>query len=257
MAKSMEWEIDNDILTSRRYDETVILSLKENLLFRLIDLPLKNLTFNYLDQLSSSEAIKLVVILTPPEGTGRAEYRSFYRKFYTNMDRSAVLRMYNAINQLVLKIVESPKMFIHAFRGKNVLMMLNLGLACDYRVVAESAMFQNPCMELGLLPKGGGAFFLTKMLGPGKAYEVLLSCEDITAEKAKTMGLVEKVVPDADLEEYLLTLAQSYCVQPANSLAGVKRLISHFHAGLKDFLERENQELIKIFDSASLVMDEH
>lgn len=255
MAKAMDWEIQTDILSSKRYDETVILHLKENLLFRLIDLSVKDLTFKYLDRLANSEAIKIIVIVTPPKGSGRDEYMAFYRKFYTNMDRAAVLRMYNAINQLVLKIIETPKLYIHAFQGKNTLMFLNLGLACDYRLAAHDALFQNPCMELGLLPKGGGAYFLTKILGPGKAYEVLLSCEDITAEKALRMGLVEKVVAGEDLEEMALTLAQGFAQQPANSLSGVKRLISYFHTDLRDFLEIENHELIKIFDSASLVMD--
>ena len=77
---------------------------------------------------------------------------------------------------------------IHADSGNVLPLFLNISLACDYRIVADNTLFQNPCLEFGLVPKGGGAFFLSKIMGGSKAYEFLLSEEDIAAEEALRLG---------------------------------------------------------------------
>ena len=157
--------------------------------------------------------------------------------------------MYNAVDQFILKIVELNKIVVHADGGRVISMFLNVSLACDYRIVADNTVFQNPCLEFGLVPKGGGAFFLSRMLGLKKASETLLSAEEITAQEAMRLGIVDKVVPLGELEEAALKVAQSFAQKPATTLSGVKRLLNYSMKDLQGYLDLENQELIKMLES--------
>ena len=157
--------------------------------------------------------------------------------------------MYRAVDQYILKIVDLGKVVVHADSGKILSLFLNVSLACDYRVVAEDSVFQNPCLELGLVPKGGGAFFLSKMLGPSKAIEILLSGEDITAQEALRLGVVDMVVPLHELEEAALNVTRRFSHVPVTCLAGVKRLVSYSLSDLAPYLEQENHVLTTILES--------
>ncbi len=67
---------------------------------------------------------------------------------------------------------------------------LNISLACDYSIIGDKTIFRNPNIELDLPPKGGGVYFLSKILGHSKAIEFLLSENDVTAGEAKKSGLI-------------------------------------------------------------------
>lgn len=133
--------------------------------------------------------------------------------------------MHNAVNQFILGITELNKIVIHADTRKSISLFLNVSLASDYRIVTENSVFHNLHLELGLVPKGGEAFFLSKMLGLSKACEILLSAESITAQEALRLGMVNKVVPSGEFEEAVLKVAGRFAQKPARSLSGVKRLL--------------------------------
>jgi len=124
-------------------------------------------------------------------------------------------------------------------------LFLNVSLACDYRIVADDTVFQNPYFKLGLVPIGGGAFFLSRRLGRSKALEILLADKDITADEAKKLGIVDKVVPQEELEKAAVDTARYFAQKPARSLAGLKKLINYSLMDLKDYMALEYQELIK------------
>ncbi len=154
--------------------------------------------------------------------------------------------MYYAVDQFILKIVEMDKIVVHADSGKVIPIFLNVSLACDYRIVANNTVFQNPCLQLGLVPKGGGAFFLSKMLGLSKASELMLSEREVTAEEALRLGLVNEVVPFEKLEEATLKIAREFARKPSSTLLGVKRLLNYSIKDLADYLELENRVLLRI-----------
>ena len=124
-------------------------------------------------------------------------------------------------------------------------MFLNISLACDYRIAADNTVFQNPCLEYGLVPKGGGAFFLSKILGVSKAYKMMLSEEDVRAEEALKLGLVDEVVPLAELQDTALKVAGQFARKPVSSLRCCKRLLNYSFKDLREYLEFETEELTK------------
>ncbi len=82
-----------------------------------------------------------------------------------------------------------------------------LALACDIRIASENASFGQPEINLGIIPGGGGTQRLARLVGEGKAMEMILTGEIIDAKSALTIGLVNHVVPADQLESKTLEIA--------------------------------------------------
>ena len=247
MRKVSNLEGDYDFFSAKRVEDIVILNIKENILLQATDLTAKDSLLEYLELVSESDAIKVVLIIGAPQKKGSEEYFRFYRQVMEHkLDRHAINRLYNAVNQFILRLVDFNKVIVHADSGKVISLFMNTSLACDYRIVADNTVFQNPCLELELVPKGGGAFFLSKRLGASKAFEILLSDKDITAQEALRLGIVDNVVSLAELNGAAQKIAKNFADKPIRSLAGIKKLLSYSIRDLKDYLELENQVLLKM-----------
>jgi len=244
MKKEPNFDQKYDFFSARKLENIVIINFKESPLLRAPNLHARDLILDYLDLVSRSDPIKVFVIIGPPQETGLQEYVEFYRKaLELKLDQSAIYRMYNVVDQLILRIVDLNKIVVHADTRKFISLFLNVSFAFDFRIVADNAVFQNPRLELGLVPKGGVTFFLSKTLNLSKAVEILLSEKDITAQEAMRLGFVNKVVPLDELEEAAIKIAQRFAQKPARSLLGVKRLLNYSMKDLKDYLVLENQVL--------------
>ncbi|MBW1873195.1 MAG: enoyl-CoA hydratase/isomerase family protein, partial [Deltaproteobacteria bacterium] len=202
MKKECDFDMTQDFFSAKRVDDIAVVTFRQNLLQHAIDLQAKTSLFDCLDAISRNDVVKSVLIMGSPRKTGREEYVEFYHQLLeSKMDRVAIHRLYNAVDQYILKIVGLNKMVIHSDSGKVISLFMNTSLACDYRIVADNTVFQNPYLELSLVPKGGGAFFLSQMLGRSKAFEILLSGKDITAQEAAELGILDKVVPLPQLDK--------------------------------------------------------
>jgi enoyl-CoA hydratase/carnithine racemase len=102
---------------------------------------------------------------------------------------------------------------------------------------------------LEALPKGGGAFFLCKMLGYNRAKQLLMSEKKINALEALDFGIVDRVVPFRRLEETAIQAARDFTRRSLRSLVGVKRLINYNLKDIEDYLEFESYELLKTINT--------
>ena len=233
--------------SAKQIDNLIILSLNKNLLVRSTDLSERDRVLDFFDDISKSDTIKVVVIVSSPEKSGSEEYIDFYRKVLESQpDRLAVHRMLNVFNQIILKIAGLNKVVVHSNSGLAIPLFLNISLACDYRIVADNTVFQKPYLKLGMVPTGGGAFFLSRILSRSKAFEILLSDRDINAHEALKLGIVDKIVPVEELEDAALEMAQHLARKPAKTLTVIKRLLNYSIKDLMDYLDFENQEILKI-----------
>jgi len=183
----------------------------------------------------------------------RDEYISYYRKIIAStVDQLLIERMYNAINQFILQLVDLNKMVIHADSGNVIQLFMNISLACDYRIVADNTVYQNPNFELNVAPKGGSVFFLSKMLGSANASRILLSEEDVTAVQAHKLGIVDKVVPLEDLDRIALETAQDFVRLPSGYCIGIKKLLNFDIKELSNYLEFESGLLRRLIRSCHL-----
>lgn len=99
-------------------------------------------------------------------------------------------------------------------------------LACDTRIAAKNARFGTPEIKLGLLPGAGGTQRLPRLVGLGRAKEILYSGDPIDADEAWRIGLVNKVVPIESLLDEAKAMAKKFLKQPAFALATIKNLVN-------------------------------
>jgi len=230
---------------------SVLIRLKSRFMEQATDLAARDSFLTYLDRVSDDGTVKTVTIVGSPDKIGKEEYFHFYDRFLkAEKDLLTIHRLFNVIDQILLALVNLNKIIIHADSGAILPLYFNLSLACDYRIVADNTVFQNPCLEMGMIPKGGGPFFLSRMMGIGKAYEILLADEDIAADQALEMGIVDQVVPENKLLSAAFRVSEKFKRKPGASLKGIKRLLNHSRKGLKRYLELENQELLSIVSAS-------
>jgi enoyl-CoA hydratase len=106
----------------------------------------------------------------------------------------------SSFGQAVLNLIENlGKPVIAAVNGFALGGGCETAMACSIRIAAENAKFGQPEVKLGLLPGGGGTQRLPRLVGKGRALQLILSGETINAAEAHRIGLVNEVVPDADV----------------------------------------------------------
>ncbi|HSD52292.1 MAG TPA: enoyl-CoA hydratase/isomerase family protein [Candidatus Methylomirabilis sp.] len=114
---------------------------------------------------------------------------------------------------------------------------LQIAVACDLRVAAEDATLGLPAVRECLIP-GLGSYRLPRMIGMGRARELLLLGDTIDARRALEIGLVNSVVPRDQLESACLSLAKRLLAIPHTSLTHIKRLSNlAFHADFPRFMQ--------------------
>ncbi|MDT4898044.1 MAG: enoyl-CoA hydratase [Acidobacteriota bacterium] len=109
-----------------------------------------------------------------------------------------------------------------------------LALACDIRIASENASFGQPEINLGIIPGGGGTQRLTRLVGEGKAMELILTGDIITAQTAYNLGLVNLVVPAADLEAKTMELANRIAEKSPVALRMAKEAVKLASRSLLD-----------------------
>lgn len=110
---------------------------------------------------------------------------------------------------LTLQMEQSRKPVIAAIAGFCLGGGCELAMGCDIRIAAESAKFGQPEINIGIIPGAGGTVRLTKLVGLGKAKELVLTGRMISAQEALAINLVNKVVPDEMLMEEAVKMAKS------------------------------------------------
>ena len=244
MRKDIKIEGSYDFFSGEKIDNVLVLRFEENLMLYATELKAKITILNYLDRVLRDDTIKVLLLLFSPHMKGSDEYIEFYNQVLeSRLDANAALKMLHAVDEFILKLRELDQVIIHTHSGKVLPMFLNVSLACDYRIAADNTIFQNPSLRYGLAPKGGGAFFLYKMLGISKAFEILLSEKDMAANEALRLGLIDKVVPLSELQSEAMKIAENYARKPTSSLKIIKRLLNFNLKDLKEYLSYETQEI--------------
>ena len=135
---------------------------------------------------------------------------------------------------------EMPKPTIAMVRGAAAGAGLSMALACDLRVAADSARFGTAFARVGYSGDFGGSYFLTQLVGTAKARELYFTADLLDAQQALALGLVNRVVPDSQLEEQTLALASRLARGPSVAYRYMKRNFNAAESGtLKELLDLE------------------
>jgi len=143
-------------------------------------------------------------------------------------------------NVRAIRALEKP--VIAAVNGVAAGAGVSFACACDVRIAAESASFIPAFINIGLVPDSGGSYFVTRILGPARAFEWLTSGKKLSAAEARAWGLVSDVVNDGALAERAKSAAEQLASLPTRGIGMTKRLVDHaLHSTLEEQLEREAQ----------------
>jgi 2-(1,2-epoxy-1,2-dihydrophenyl)acetyl-CoA isomerase len=137
------------------------------------------------------------------------------------LDVSVHLQQYH---KLITLIRDMSKPVIAAIHGVAAGISLNIALACDLRIAADNARFTEAFARIGLVPDGGGAYFLPRLIGLAKALEMALLTDEVSAVEAERIGLINKCVPVAEFETETRALAQRLAVGPTRTYGYIKEL---------------------------------
>lgn len=144
----------------------------------------------------------------------------------------------NGIQQIPLALYELDVPTIAAVNGPAIGAGMDLSCMCDIRIASDRAAFASSFVKLGIVPADGGAWLLSRTVGPAKALELMLTGETIDAATALSINLVTKVVPHETLMQAAMEFAGRIAVHPPLTLRMSKRLLRESqHVSLKTSLE--------------------
>lgn len=123
-------------------------------------------------------------------------------------------------------IRETPIPFIAAVNGVCAGAGTNFALACDLVFAAENANFSEGFAKIGLTPDCGGTFFLPKLIGEKRAAEMLMTGDAISATQALESGLINRVVPNEELMNEALKMAQRLAQMPTLAIGRIKQMLN-------------------------------
>ncbi|GAA2764780.1 enoyl-CoA hydratase/isomerase [Streptomyces paradoxus] len=179
-----------------------------------------------LSEASATPAIRAVVIT----GTGRGFCAGAdLRGAGTSGERlpgDVARTLRTGAQRLIAAVLDCEKPVIAAVNGTAAGLGAHLAFACDLVLAAESARFIEVFVRRGLVPDGGGAYLLPRLIGPQRAKELMFFGDALSAPDAERLGLVNRVVRDEELEKTAHAWAERLASGPTRALALTKQLVN-------------------------------
>ena len=203
-----------------------------------------------LKSLEGDDEIRVVVI----KGAGETAFSvGADVNLFKGLSRGEAERESKRWKEIIDDIESFPKPIIAAIKGYCFGCGLEIALACDFRLASSNSMLGQPEIRLGLIPGAGGTQRLVKLIGLGRAKELLMLGKKVSAEEAERIGLVNMVFPPEDfdrkVEEFALNLAEGppiafSLLKHAINLAGSYRI--------EDGYRFESEAFGKLFETEDL-----
>ena len=229
MYNTVLYTVENSICSITLNRPDVFNSFNEELSAEFIDA---------LKKATKDENVRVVII----SGTGKAFCSGQDLKDIKNHsgERSlsdSVLRRYNP---MILAMRDMAKPIICKLNGVAAGAGASLALACDIVIAAETATLIEVFANVGLVPDSGSSFFLPRLVGYNKAFELITLASKVTAKEAQDLGIVYKVVAAEELDAAVLELAPRYATGPTKTYGMIKKMLNKaYTATLPEMLQYE------------------
>lgn len=175
-------------------------------------------------EFSKDDSIRALVLT----GTGRAfcaggDVQSFYD--HRDDPHNVMQAVLDGLHGAVGRLIDAPFPTIAAINGVVAGAGMGVALATDLAIAAESAMFTMAYTGIGVSPDGSSTFFLPRLVGTRVAMEMILTNRRVSADEALSLGIVNSVVPDNELEETTKKLAAKLAAGPTLAFVRARGLI--------------------------------
>ncbi|OLE26103.1 MAG: enoyl-CoA hydratase [Catenulispora sp. 13_1_20CM_3_70_7] len=173
------------------------------------------------EQVGADDAIRAVVIWGGERVfAAGADIKEMERMSYADMARHSV-----RLQESFKAMADIPKPVIAAITGYALGGGCELALTADFRVAAEDAKLGQPEINLGVIPGAGGTQRLARLVGPARAKDLVMSGRMVDAQEALRIGLVDRVVPAADVYDAARELVSRYVSGPTVALRAAKAAV--------------------------------
>lgn len=171
--------------------------------------------------------------------------------FTTSSEDALEARLRELLHRLVRSMVDSPKPIIALVDGAAAGFGCDLALCCDLRIGTPRARFGEIFIKRGLMPDGGGTYTLPRLIGVGRAFDMLLTGDMVESDEAHRIGLISRIVKDADEG---MALAQRIAAGPPLVLREIKRAVwAGLEAPLDAALTREAKGQLQLLRSQDFI----
>ena len=225
-----------------RNEAPLIYREKEDIFFIEINRPAKKNALNYacwqlfdeyFEKLMSSSKIRALVIKGRPEDIFSAGFDvTPTDKFIGDMfqalengDKAKLVDGFAYIQTILSKLSNLPFPTVAAINGLCYGGGVELATVCDIRVIREGAVMCLPETRLGLIPDLGGTVRLTKLIGPGRAKDLIFTGRQILPEEAKELGIVNHIFPQKGFQSHVLEYVKSIIANSPSALRAVKEIV--------------------------------
>jgi 2-(1,2-epoxy-1,2-dihydrophenyl)acetyl-CoA isomerase len=203
-----------------------------------------------LERAGSDAAVRCVVV----RGAGRAFCAgadvSYMAELMERGDADEFARLLGAGRRVINALRQMTKPVLASVNGPAYGAGFNVALACDIRLASESASFSQSFVKVGLHPDWGGSYFLPRLVPENIACEMFFLGDAIDARRAYELGLVNRVVADADLAAETRKLAERLRDAPQQSVAAAKHAVyMSDEASLERMLQYETEAQLACFES--------
>ncbi|MFI5134429.1 MAG: enoyl-CoA hydratase-related protein [Chitinophagales bacterium] len=226
--------------------ETISLEKKEGKAFIKLNRPEVYNAFNEQMKKELQEALKdvekdktiRVVIIT---GEAKAFCSGQDLKEVMNMPNRSFLESLNTgYNPIIRALRNMPKPIICRLNGVAAGAGCSLALACDLIIAAEEASMTEIFINIGLVVDSGSSYFLPRIVGSAKAFELATTGKKISAKEAFEMGIVNRVVPMSELDSAVEEVSNYYANAPTKAIGLMKKMLNKsFHSDLDTMLDYE------------------
>ena len=169
-------------------------------------------------------------------------------KEMADMSYADMVRRSGPLQSALSAVADIPKPVVAAVNGYALGGGCELALCADYRIAAEDATLGQPEILLGVIPGAGGTQRLSRLVGPSKAKDIIFTGRFVPAEEALRIGLVDRVVPAAEVYDAAVAWAAQFAKGAALALRAAKEAIDHgLGVDLSTGLEIERQQFAALF----------
>jgi enoyl-CoA hydratase/carnithine racemase len=159
----------------------------------------------------------------------------------------------DAFHSLIRAIVRCPKPTIAQMDGAAVGFGADMALACDLRIASSTAYLQEKFVNIGLMPDGGGTFWLPRLVGTARALKAMLLSDKLEARELDALGLLTSVVSPADLTSATMALAKRIEDGPPLAYAALKSAVYGSLGDLEAALKREREGQLRLLRSQDCI----
>lgn len=206
----------------RLQGDGIAVLMLDNPTLNLNALPTLRLLRQHVAQIADDARVRCVVVT----GAGDRAFcaGSDVHEFPSVMD-DVVAKKLRLENEAFNGLADLPMPVIAALNGAALGGGAEIALACDLRIMAAGARIGFPEVKLGVFPGSGGTFRLPRLIGSARAFELLYTGDLIDADAALRIGLVNRVVPQAEVLPTALALAARLAAGPALALSMIRRAV--------------------------------